>query len=135
MSISDKKQGEGEPLTAADFQAQPGEGDNRREPRFPSNKTIAIRPYRQAEERGFRPAHLIDCSVHGLGEILDESMHAGEQFLVQFKLERLMLAVYTVRHCRRVVDHYVVGAALDGFIGGSDDPDAEAILRALVNTD
>jgi hypothetical protein len=132
MSISDKKQGEGEPLTAADFQRQPGHGENRREPRFPSARTIAVRPYRQAEERGFRPANLIDCSVHGLRVIMDESMHAGEQFLVQFKLGQLMLAVYTVRHCRRVDDRYVVGAALDGFIGGSEDPDAESILRALM---
>jgi hypothetical protein len=132
MSMSDNDQGEGEPLTAADFQrGRPG-GDNRREPRYPSNKTIAVRPCRPGEERGFRPASLLDCSVHGLGLFLDESLHAGEQFLVQFKLERMMLAVYTVRHCRRVADHFVVGAALDGFIGGSDDPDAEAILRGLM---
>jgi hypothetical protein len=132
MSMSHNDQKEGEPLTLADFRQGRAEADNRREPRFPCSKAIAIRPYRPREERGFRPASLLDCSVHGLGVFVDESMDAGEQFLVQFKLERMMLAVYTVRHCRRVADRYVVGAALDGFIGGSDDPDAEAILRTLV---
>lgn len=130
--MSDKHSGEGEPLTPADFGHGRVEGENRREPRFASNKTIAVRPCRLGEDRGFRPASLLDCSVHGLGLFLDEPMHAGEQFMVQFKLDRMMLAVYTVRHCRRVADRYILGAALDGFIGGSDDPDAQAILKALV---
>ena len=132
MSLPNNDKGEGEPLTAADFQQGRAAAENRREARFPCSKSIAIRPYRQTEERGFRPASLLDCSIHGLGVFTDERMEPGEQFLVQFKLERMMLAVYTVRHCRRVADRYVVGAALDGFIGGSDDPEAETILRTLI---
>lgn len=95
------------------------------------HKEVAIRTCRTSDERGFRPARLIDCSVHGLGLSTDEPMDAGEQFLVRFQLERMILAVYTVRFCRRLSGRHVVGAALCGFIGGSDDPDATAIVAAL----
>jgi hypothetical protein len=139
MSTSDRETEGGEPLTLSDFHEEvgpasraAGDDDRRREPRFASDKTVAIRPCRPDEARGFRPARVLDCSVHGLGLFVDEPMRAGEQFLVKFKLERLILARYDVRHCRPVAGRYIVGAALTGFIGGETEPDGEAVLRALL---
>ena len=120
------------PLSIDDFhEVGAGNDDRRREPRFQSTKTLAIRPCRLDDVRGFRPARLLDCSVHGLGLFADEPMAAGEEFLVEFRFGGPMLAVYTVRHCRRAANRYIVGAALTGFIGAADEPDADAILRAL----
>jgi len=135
--MSDAATSKGEPLTIEDFRhADRTSDDRRREPRFPCHKAIAIRPCRFAEDRGFRPAQLLDCSAHGLKLLTDEPMDTGEQFLVRFKLDRLMLAVYTVRHCHRdpaaADTHHHVGAALTAFIGGPDDPDAQAILQSLL---
>lgn len=131
--MSDRETSKGEPLTIEDFRnAGASPADRRREPRFPCTKAIAIRTCRFGEDRGFRPARLLDCSTQGLGIVTDEPMDAGEQFLVRFKLDRLMLAVYTVRHCRRDATQYQVGAALTAFIGGPDEPDAQAILDALL---
>jgi hypothetical protein len=130
----DSRSKESRPLTIEDFRgAAAAADDRRREPRFPCDKMIAIRPCRPGEDRGFRAARLLDCSVHGLGLFADESMDAGEQFIVEFKLGGLMLAVYTVRYCRRVAKQYLVGAVLTGFIGGSHEPDAEAILQSLID--
>ena len=131
--MSDRDQNRGEPLAIEDFYEAGHSTDDRRcEPRFPCDKLIAIRSCRPGDDRGFRPVRLLDCSVHGLGVFADDPMLAGEEFLVEFKLERLMLAVYTVRHCRPVANGHIVGAALTGFIGGSDEPDAEALVKALV---
>ena len=133
MSMSDAEHIKGEPLTIEDFRdAEQFSDDRRREPRFRCHKAIAVRPCRFGEDRGFRPAQLLDCSVHGLKIVTDEPMDTGEQFLVRFKLDRLMLAVYTVRHCRRDPTHCEVGAALTAFIGSPDEPDAQAILDALL---
>ena len=133
--MSPVKSVEGSPLTLDDFRKPEGVGtggdERRREPRVPCEKAVAIRPCRATDERGFRPARLLDCSVHGLGLSTDEPMDAGEQFLVRFQLERMVLAVYTVRYCRRLSGRHVVGAALAGFIGGADDPDAASIMAAL----
>jgi hypothetical protein len=131
--MPDAEKSPGEPLTLEDFRDADVAGrDRRREPRFPTQKAIAIRSCRLGEERGFRPARLLDCSTKGLGIYTDEPMDTGEQFLVRFKLDRLMLAVYTVRHCRRDGARYQVGAALTSFIGDSHEPDAQAILQALL---
>jgi hypothetical protein len=133
--MSDTENSKGEPLTIEDFcDADPSPADRRREPRFPCTKAIAIRSCRFGEDRGFRPARLLDCSTSGLGIQTDEPMDTGEQFLVRFKLDRLMLAVYTVRHCRRDGTAYQVGAALTAFIGGSEAPQSRAILDALLAT-
>jgi hypothetical protein len=141
MSTSDRETEGGEPLTLADFHdvrtandiaGGAGGDERRREPRFASDKIVAFRPCRPDDARGFRPARVLDCSVHGLGLFVDEPMRAGEQFLVKFKLERLILAQYDVRHCRPVAGRYIVGAALTGFIGGETEPDGEAVLRALL---
>jgi hypothetical protein len=134
--MSDRQTSKGEPLTIEDFRDAdaPPTADRRREPRFPCTKAIAIRSCRFGEDRGFRPARLLDCSVNGLGVQTDEPMDTGEQFLVRFKLDRLMLAVYTVRHCRRDGAEYQVGAALTAFIGGSEAPQSRAILDALLAT-
>jgi len=133
--LSPVKLVEGSPLTVDDFRKSGGDAaggdERRREPRIACDKEVAIRTCRTSDERGFRPARLIDCSVHGLGLSTDEPMDAGEQFLVRFQLDRMMLAVYTVRYCRRLSGRHVVGAALCGFIGGADDPDAVEIMAAL----
>ena len=131
--MSDAENIKGEPLTIEDFRDREiSPDDRRREPRFPCHKAIAVRSCRFGEDRGFRPARLLDCSVHGLKIVTDEPMDTGEQFLVRFKLDRLMLAVYTVRHCRRDTAHCEIGAALTAFIGGPDEPDAKVILDALL---
>jgi hypothetical protein len=136
LSMSRTASIEGDPLTLDDFRrAGTATDDRRREPRVPSDKAVAIRPCRPSEDRGFRPARLRDCSVHGLGLFADEPMDPGEQFMVRLQLERVVLAVYTVRHCRRAAGQYIVGAALSGFIGGSDDPNSEAIIAALTSAE
>src|SRR5438067_2481306 len=75
LSMPDAENTPGEPLTLEDFRdAEVAGRDRRREPRFASQKAIAIRSCRLVEERGFRPAHLLDCSTKGLGIHTDEPM-------------------------------------------------------------
>lgn len=119
-------------LTPDDFYERAGAHDDRRcEPRVACDKVIGVQSCRAGDDGCFRPARVLDCSVHGLGLLARERMDVGEQFMVQFKLDRVILAVYDVRHCRRAGDRFIVGASLHGFIGGPGEPDAAAVMRAL----
>ena len=75
---------------------------------------------------------LFNFSLHGAGLLTEEAKAPGEEFVLRLQLERRVLAVYTVRYCRRVSDRYVVGAALLGFVGSeTGGVDAAGVLLAL----
>ena len=76
------------------------------------------------------PVQMIDCSAHGLALHTDFTIDAGNQFLAKLKTDRMILVLYTVRHCRSLGDnHYQIGAQLAGFVGAPDNP--QSLLEAL----
>src|SRR5215217_5685820 len=121
---------EGSPLTAEDFR-DAAFAARRGGARVPCDRPVSIRRCSPGDDRGFRPARLLNCSINGLGLFTDEALAPGEEFIVQIKLERVVLALYTVRYCRRLTDRYVVGAELSGFIRGQGDPDPATIMKML----
>jgi len=119
-------------LTASDFQTTATD-ERRSEPRFNCNKTISILPCTPDKDWHFQSAQLIDCSAHGLAVRTNFPIKAGDQFLAKLKLDRIILALYTVRHCRDLENNqYQLGAQLSGFIGTPDSP--EAVLQSLTNS-
>ena len=75
---------------------------------------------------------MVDCSLHGICILSPLQFAAGERFLAKLRVkQRLVLSVYTSRHCIQENKKYKVGAEFTGFISGvHDDPDQ--ILKALV---
>ena len=121
-------------LTAADLRGRSKLWNNRRrEPRIPCERELAILSSNAAEGEGFRRVGLIGCSAHGLGIISPVPMKVGDQFLAKLRLDRVMLAAYTIRHCTLAADgkHYKIGAELTAFIG-TPGGNAQAALDALL---
>lgn len=121
-------------LTAADLRGRSRLWNNRRrEPRVPCARDLAILPSNAAEGEGFRRVGLFGCSAHGLGVVSPLPMKVGDQFLAKLRLDRVMLAAYTVRHCTLMPDgkHYKIGAELTAFIG-TPGGNAQAALDALL---
>src|SRR5688500_15504487 len=124
-------------LTAADLRSRSKLWNNRRrEPRIPCERELAILPSNAAEGEGFRRVGLIGCSAHGLGIVSPTPMKVGDQFLAKLRLDRVMLAAYTIRHCTPTGDgkHYKIGAELTAFIG-TPGGNAQAALDALLGRD
>ena len=124
-------------LTAADLRGRVKSWNNRRkEPRIPCERELAILSSTAAEGEGFRRVGLIGCSAHGLGILSAVPMRVGDQFLAKLRLDRIMLAAYTIRHCTLASDgkHWKVGAELTAFIG-TPGGNAQAALDALLGRD
>ena len=119
-------------LLADDFRPDPSQ--RRVEPRFARERKISILPCIADLPWSFRAAQLENCSAHGLALLVDQPMDAGEQFLVKLQLDHLVLAVYTVRHCRQAGDRlYRIGAEISGFVGAPPRYDPDSVLRALLH--
>jgi PilZ domain-containing protein len=117
---------------------------------LPSGLVAVVEPERRAERRSacdvvimpcgtmasgkFRKARMVDCSESGIALLATRRLPPGEQFMLKIRLKRIVLAVYTVRHCRPIDDDvYRIGAELTGFIG-PHDCDSAAIFKALLAT-
>jgi hypothetical protein len=125
-----------EPLTLNDFRSSTTAtaDERRREPRTSCDKRIAIWPYVPTKDQPHQIATLFDCSPHGVGLLTDQPMTAGDQFLVELRLEAVSLVLYTVRHCRRADGGaYKVGAAFTGIVSGPCDAEAREVFDALLN--
>jgi hypothetical protein len=121
MGRPKKKQFDG--LSIHDFRVRGKPDERRRETRFSVQRFISLLSCDAPSDDGFVKVQLIDCSLHGLGILTAREMGIGERFLIKVQLQRIMLAVYTTRYCRREAKGFQIGAELSGFIGGiSDDP-------------
>jgi hypothetical protein len=71
-----------------------------------------------------------------VGIQLRRSLRVGDPFLLKLKRDRVMLALYTVRHCRAWgPDQYVVGAEFGGVILGPGEPPvgSDVVYAALLS--
>ena len=118
-------------LTRGDF--KPARGDERRsEPRHAKGRPIQLLPCFAKDNWEFVWAELIDCSERGLGLVLDQPLKAGEQFLVKLRLAKVILLLYTVRHCEPAGRKFRVGAQFSGIAADAYHGDTRAILEALL---
>jgi c-di-GMP-binding flagellar brake protein YcgR len=117
-------------LTPDDF-ARPV--DVRREVRVSARKPIQILPCKAAHEWRFVTAELTDCSMSGIGLLVEAPLAVGEQFLVKFKLHGVALLQYTVRHCSPAEGgRHKVGAEFTGLAATPHEGDRQPILDALL---
>src|ERR1700683_3524738 len=124
--------GENDSITPADFRGPSAHDERRSEPRYTSARTISILPCDRDWNMRFHRVQMVDCSLHGLGIISPLQLDVGERFLAKLRVSRrLVLSVYTSRHCTQEGQKYKIGAVFTGVISGvKDDPDQ--ILKALV---
>jgi PilZ domain len=130
--MESSKGGGNDSLTPSDFSGLSVNDERRREPRYLAGKTISIMPCDRDWNMRFHRVEMVDCSLHGIGIISPLQLQAGERFLAKLRVsKRLVLSVYTSRHCTPEGKAYKIGAEFSGFISGvKDDPDQ--ILKALV---
>src|SRR5439155_27282522 len=100
-------------LTAADFQPR-HRTDKRCEPRHSHQRIIQLLSEFLTEEWRFITGELVDCSAHGLAVRVAQPMKIGQDFMVKLRLDRVVLLLYSVRHCAREGDGYRVGAQFTG---------------------
>lgn len=101
--------------------------ERRREPRYTPHKLVQI-VYNMSQLRVW----LTQCSARGVAILSPVHMAQGEQFMIQLKLDELILLVYTVRNCRPEKENvHRIGAEL-GRISASPDTSYQAILSALL---
>jgi len=82
----------------------PPDQDRRSEPRLSpdSPRVIQLLPCRASKDWKFITADVIDCSLHGLGILLDEPLEVGHQFLVKLRTAKhLRMLLYTVQQSTR----------------------------------
>ncbi len=116
-------------LTAADFNAP---GDKRREERLAHRRMIQILPNFLDPEWKFLWAELINCSPNGLGLLVPQPLKIGQDFMVQLRMERVLLLLYSVRHCTQAEGGYRVGAQFTGLASDPVRRDPRAVLEALL---
>ena len=114
----------------------PGLADERRkEARFDCRRMVDLLPCAGDADWSFLKARMTDCSVHGIGVILDRAMQAGDRFMIKLRLGGSMSVVlYTVRDCRAVDQGYRVGAEFSGYLLASGDTSRETIVEALMRS-
>jgi hypothetical protein len=56
-------------------------------------------------------------------------------FLVKARLQRILLAVYTVQFCQAIDQAFRIGAELSGFIGGMNDDSPQVLETLLTDVD
>jgi hypothetical protein len=121
-------------LTADDLRGQSQDwADRRKEPRIPCDREILILPTGFSECHGFRRLGLYDVSARGVGIVSPEAIGVGEQFLAKLRLDRVLLAVYTVQHCTPAADgkHFKIGAEFIALIGRPGN-EPKAVLDSLL---
>lgn len=116
--------------TAAAAAADAAPEGRRREPRAAVDRPIVIISLSARGGMRFHPGRLIDCSPHGLGVLLSRPLPLGDRFMVQSRLRRSVLLLYTVRNCRRWQNGFRVGAEFSGVLGEPNAPDAADPIAA-----
>ena len=103
--------------------------ERRREPRIACERPIAVLPY---PHEGFINGRFIDCSVHGVGLVLVQSLPVEERFLLKLRGESVTLLIYTIRNVLPVGDSYRIGGELSGCIGTAANVGDRGILKMLL---
>ena len=104
-------------------------GEQRREPRTP---VFAKPVWVFVPEESPRTGHLVDCSPHGIGLLLQVPLRDGQHIGLKLRLDRLRLVTYTVRHCRPEGEQFRIGALLSGVDGRQPDDQLERVFRTLI---
>jgi hypothetical protein len=117
-------------LHLADFNGIPVRPDDRRrEPRVACDRPIAILPY---HEPRFLNGRFADCSVNGIGVLLQQALPVDERFLLKLRGESVTLLVYVIRNCLPAGDSYRIGGELCGCIGTAANVGDRVILKMLL---
>src|SRR4051794_21884917 len=81
----------------------------RKEARHSMRRQIEIAPCSSSVRL---TAEVFDCSVHGIGLLIDRSIQSGEEFLLYLNSTTESVVMYTARNCTRMPDgRFKVGAA------------------------
>ena len=117
-------------LHLADFNGIPVRPDDRRrEPRVGCDRPIAVLPY---HEPRFVSGRFVDCSAHGVGVLLPQTLPVDERFLLKLRGESVTLLIYVIRNCQPVGDSYRIGAELLGCIGTAANAGDRGVLKMLL---
>jgi hypothetical protein len=117
-------------LHLADFNGIPvRHDDRRREPRVVCDRPIAILPY---HEPRFLNGRFTDCSVNGVGVLLQQALPVDERFLLKLRGESVTLLIYVIRSCLPIGDSYRIGGELCGCIGTAANVGDRGILKMLL---
>jgi hypothetical protein len=114
----------------------PASNDERRaEPRIP-HRAVIVMPFGDEIESRFETAQMLDCSLHGIGVLLQRPLRPRTRFFVKLRLSNVALVIYEVKHCSQTQDGYRIGADFHGVIGNDTDRNAapETVLAALLKT-
>ena len=104
--------------------------DRRSEPRVACERPIAILPY---HEPRFLNGRFIDCSVHGVGVLLPQTLPVDERFLLKLRGESVTLLIYVIRNCVPISENsFRIGGELCGCIGTAANVGDRVILKMLL---
>ncbi|MEA2710054.1 MAG: hypothetical protein QOF78_2655 [Phycisphaerales bacterium] len=97
------------------------------------DREVSIIPCANNETGRPMRAHLTDCSLHGLGVMLPESIDAGQQVLVKVEMNRLpMLLLYTVRYCVPMkADAFRTGLRFSGYVASKFRGEMRTVIGAM----
>lgn len=131
----------GNVATATAPAGAPGGAERRREARFECRKPVELLPCAGGDEGAteskwsFLRGDMTDCSVHGIGLIIERQLHSGERFLLKVRIGSFPCVVlYTVRNCRPGGGKglYRIGAEFSGYLVAPRDTDRQNIVDALM---
>ena len=106
----------------------------RREARISCVKPVYVRPCVGMLENKFVYSKMLDCSPRGLCLLAPTRMEPREQFLLKLRFERLMLVLYTVRHCAEGdYANWRIGAEFSGIVGVSPIHAPEVVFETLLS--
>src|SRR4051812_35317133 len=102
-----------QPVQAAAPSGSAGLSDDERriESRVP-HRAIIVMPFGDEVESRFETAEMIDCSLHGIGLLMQRPLRPRTRFFVKLRLTNVALIVYEVKHCSYTEEGYRVGADL-----------------------
>lgn len=115
-------------LKPGDFQ------EGRREPRVSCSTIVDLLPCQARGAWKFTSAEVTDCSLSGIGLIVNEPIEVNQQFMIKLKLPTgVRVLIYTVHNC----DHwersrYRIGAKFSGFAAQAFDEDPASVMEAIV---
>lgn len=114
---------------------QPHPSERRSEPRVPATRLIEVLPCNSVKDWKFLDAELTDCSRHGLGFVLSESMQPGEQFLLKLRhAGQMRLLLYTVNTCAPAGrGRHRIGARFTELVSQRMEEDPQTVVESLLS--
>jgi len=109
--------------------------ERRTEDRIP-HRAILVMPFGEGVDSRFQRAQMVDCSVHGIGVVVDQPLPPRSRFFIKLKLTTVALVIYEVKYCEPLSHGYRVGAEFQGISGSEADckMTLEEVIQALLAT-